>query len=151
MFKPCLNAREPTAWSSFIDRYLETIFVDGGRGPTEFDCWGMAREVQIVTGVNPATLPAFGAVSASDKAGMTAAFHELSASFPIARIQPLSLALGFKGNRLWHIGTVIPDGSQLAVLHTSASFGPHITPLSYFDRSFTRTEYRYADAGVLSQ
>lgn len=152
LFKPLLNAKnDDPLWAVLIDHYLDTTFEDGGRGPLSFDCWGMGREIQISTGLPDEVVPSFGAVGAQDKQQMTELYQDVSRAFEVGPPRPLAIACGFVGALLWHIGTVVPNGSQLEVLHTSASFGPHLSPLHVFERQFTRVEYRYAANRILQQ
>ncbi|UTV30155.1 hypothetical protein [Photobacterium atrarenae] len=151
-FKLLLNAdlTDPR-WQALIDSYLESSFKDGGRGPAFFDCWGMGRDIQLKTGVPAQFVPSFGAVGAQDKRQMTTLYQDVSRSFDVVPPRPLAIACGFVGQLLWHIGTVVPNGSQLEILHTSASFGPHLSPIHIFERQFLRVEYRYAANRILHE
>ncbi|WP_417448400.1 hypothetical protein [Idiomarina abyssalis] len=151
-FKPLLNANlNHPLWEELTDYYLATEFEDGGRGPSTFDCWGMGRDIQIKTGIPENIVPSFGAVGAQDKQQMTTLYRQVSKAFDVVPPKPLAIACGFVGQLLWHIGTVVPDGSELVVLHTSTSFGPHKSPLHVFERQFLRVEYRYAANRILQQ
>jgi hypothetical protein len=143
LFKPDLNpdlTRE--MWVQLIDRYLNTQYKDGARGPEVFDCWGMLRDILLKSGAPESVAPSFGRCSASNKAKMTQYYREIIRNYtPEPKAQKARIAAAFSGNRLDHVGFVVPDGSQLAILHTTARFGGHITPVHLFEPKFSEVKY----------
>src|SRR5690606_11246706 len=66
-FRVCAGAAVPV-----IARWLSTTYQDGGREFPQVDCWGLVRVARADLGYPE--LPAWGAIAATDKRGMTKAY-----------------------------------------------------------------------------
>lgn len=129
-------------WVQLVDSYLNTEYKDGARGPSVFDCWGMLRDILFKGGVPESMAPSFGSCSAANKIKMTRHFRDIIHNYTQQpKVREALIAAAFSGDRLDHVGFVVPDGSQLAILHTTARFGGHITPVRLFEPKFSEVKY----------
>lgn len=123
-----------------LNRYLSSEYKDGGRGPYEYDCWGIARAIRHDL-YGCSLLSEWGHVDPNSKRQVTGAWHE--AKPLLHRVDPSlgALACVFRGKLLLHMGVVIDSDRGLSVLETLPETGPRILPLSRFERIYTRVEY----------
>ena len=96
-------------------------FVDGGRGPESFDCWGLVREVYRRCGID---LPEYAGIGCYDVMNVTA---EMERNRPFwEECQPPDLpvpsviALRVSAPMVNHVGIYIGDGK---FLHTREKAG----------------------------
>lgn len=131
--------------SAWINDYLQIPYVDGGRDCRGFDCWGMVRHV-LHHHFGVPWLTSFGHVSPDDKVGMTDGYWQEQGAFVLGPCATGSVACGFRGDCLVHVGVVVSNGQQ-QVLHTGRSHGPALNTPRAFRRLFERVEfYEYQDA-----
>lgn len=147
LFKPGLN-RE--IWTQLLDTYIDTEYQDGARGPHVFDCWGLTRDILLKGGIPKNIVPSFGQCRAANKQQMTKHYHDIKHFYsPESQPREASIVAAKCGRLLVHVGFVVPDGSQLAVLHTTQQFGGHTTPIHFFERQYSKVEYYHADNFLL--
>lgn len=125
---------------SDLNRYLASIYRDGGRGPVEYDCWGLARAVRNeIYGCS--LLREWGYVDPNSKRQVTGAWKK---ALPLLeRSQPSlgALACVFRGRLLLHLGVIVDADRGLSVLETLPATGPRILPISRFERIYQCVEY----------
>lgn len=124
-----------------IQQYLATTYRRYGRGPVEFDCWGMVRDARVRLFGKP-LLASYGAVGGQDPRGMTAAVNEtiqarLKPSAPV----PGSMAMGWRGRLCVHVGLIVEVDGRKWVLETNDGTGPKLTCLRDFERQFVKVTY----------
>jgi len=130
-----------------LQRYLATRYVAGGRGPTEFDCWGLTRvaRVELFGGVmlpscadaKPGLMPVI-----TREVARVAQAHSL---VPAERPQPGHVATAWHGRVCVHVGLVIRDQEGvLRILETDEPTGPCLTRVRHFEQRYSRVVY-YAD------
>ncbi len=143
LFKPTLNQdANHDLWVKLVDSYLNTQYQDGARGPHIFDCWGMLRDILLKAGTPEDIAPSFGSCSAANKVKMTRYYRDIIRFYtPETKAKEARIAAAFSGSRLDHVGFVVPDGSQLAILHTTVRFGGHTTPVHLFEPKFSEVKY----------
>lgn len=124
-------------WAS---AYLTVPYIDGGRDMQGMDCWGLVRHVLHHQFGFP-LLQSFGHVSADDKGHLTESFQQQVKVFEPTNAKLATVAAGFRGQLLIHIGICIEVGSKLVVLETSKKHGVKLTELRQFNRMYSRTEF----------
>ena len=127
---------------SLYSQYMDCPYVDGGRGPVEFDCWGLVREVLHARFAVP-LLPSFGLVCPDDKPAMTNGYCQIVKALVPSVPKAGAVMAGFVGQNLVHVGVCIDDGGLLKVLHTSRNKGVRLDSVRSFKRLFLRTEFYY--------
>ena len=136
------NANLNNHWT---DKYLTIPYVDGGRDVTVgLDCWGLVRDV-LHQHFNLPLLKAFGGIHADDKANMTRAYRIVKNAFSLCAPSPGTIAAGFNGETLIHVGVVI-ENNGLQVLHTSSKHGMSKCSVREFNRLFLQVKYHAYDS-----
>lgn len=112
--------------------YIGLPFKDGGRGPYEFDCWGLVRDVYM--GQLGIALPSYGEISARDLARiartMEAGKDDGWRIPPVPR--PLDVVLmrsGQGGARVVHVGVMV-DSHRL--MHVEVAAATAVVPIRHF-------------------
>ncbi len=123
-----------------IERYLTSAYLDGGRGPDAFDCWGLVRHARHHMLGKP-LMPEYGLVPADDKAGLTEAVAVESSAFTTCKPIPGAIATAWERRLCTHVGLVLSVDGRPMVLETNAGSGPRLTPVRAFERRFSRVIY----------
>jgi cell wall-associated NlpC family hydrolase len=116
---------------SWAAAFVGLPFVDGGRGPAAFDCWGLVRAVYAARlGVD---LPSYGEISARDLARVARAMRggqdvgwrsvDTPAELDVVLMRPTS-----GGDFTAHVGVCLGGGQ---VLHTEPATGSLIMPVTH--------------------
>lgn len=98
----------------WINDYLENaVYVDGGRGPVEFDCWGLVRDVRRHLGLQE--LPSHGSLRNTDPRSFTKAYREESSRMEECGPEHGAIAAVLVGGICVHVATVLlfPDGLRV--------------------------------------
>lgn len=123
-----------------LNRYLASVYRDGGRGPHEFDCWGLTRTVRHAL-YGCSLLNEWGHVDPNSKRQVTGAWCEALPMLNQCSPAVGALACVFHGCLLVHMGVVVDADRGLAVLETLPETGPRIMPINRFERINQRVEY----------
>lgn len=123
-----------------IERFRHLRYRDGGRGPVEVDCWGLARLVRHEAFGLP-LLPAFAGVDPNDKPTASAAFAQALADLRPTAAAPGAVALCWAGSLAIHCGVVVEVDGRLGVLEADEGIGVRWSPLRRFTRLYTRVEF----------
>ena len=128
-----------------INKYLQTRYVKGGRGPVDFDCWGIVRLARHELFGLP-LLPSFDGISPDDKPALTKACLAVrdSKGFEPVLPQDGAIATAWRARLCVHVGLVVEADSRLWVLETDEATGPCLTDLGKFESRYTKVIY-YAD------
>lgn len=98
----------------WINDYLEkAVYVDGGRGPVEFDCWGLVRDVRRHLGLPE--LPSHGSLRNTDPRSFTKAYRKESSHMIECGPEHGAIAAVLVGQICVHVATVLlfPDGLRV--------------------------------------
>lgn len=125
-----------------IDKYLQTKYVKGGRGPIEMDCWGLVRAVRAEA-FKRDILPSFDGISPDDKRGLTLACESVRLDNKFAPVNPRSgaIATAWTARLCVHVGIVVKADGRIWVLETDESTGPCLTPIPSFESRYARVVY----------
>lgn len=129
-----------------ISHFLQTRYVAGGRGPSDYDCWGLVRDARVAlfggallpdcADAKPGAIPAI-----TRRVTDVALRHNMHlAEMP----SPSMIATGWHGRVCVHVGLVVLADGVLRVLETDDPGGPSLTSLRHFENRYSRVEY-YAD------
>ena len=123
-------------------RFLNTRYVDGGRGPDEYDCYGLVRAVRHEVFHFP-LLPSHAEVAPADKDAMTAVCQQIIDCTDLKECSPKegAIAAAWAARLCVHVGIVVQGDGRLWILETDKSTGPCRTPLRVFENRYTRVTY----------
>lgn len=113
------------------ERYIGAPFLDGGRGPDSYDCWGLVREVYArMLGVD---LPSYGEISARDLVRVARAMDAGKGDGwrAVGVPQALDVCLmrsGRGGIAVVHVGVMV-DARR--VMHVEAATAAVVVPVTH--------------------
>lgn len=126
---------------SWINWYLEhAVYVDGGRGPTEFDCWGLTRHVRAEH-LGQRLLPSYGDLRNTDPRQFTRAYRTEAAIMGECSAEHGSIAAVLVGTICTHVGLVIATDGQLRILEINPQRGARFIALHSWQRDHVRVTY----------
>ena len=108
---------------SWINDYLErAVYLDGGRGPVEYDCWGLVREVRALR-LGLGELPLYGDIRNTDPRGFTKAYQRESSKLRECNPEHGAIAAVMIGPICAHVAVVIESAGELWVLEINPEKG----------------------------
>lgn len=125
-----------------IEKYLKTTYRRGARGPNEFDCWGLAREVRHKV-YGRVLLPSLDEAIPGDMRSTTKGskkIHDEVLSYEVAK-RPGAVAEAWQGRLCVHVGLVVDVDGAFFILETDTPFGPTLTNPSQFESRYTKVNY----------
>lgn len=126
---------------NWINHYLtEAVYVDGGRGPIEFDCWGLVREVRAKH-LGMAELPAYGDLRNDKPRLFTQAYRAESAKMRVCEPEHGAIAAVMIGEICTHVAVVLDLGGELFVLEINPEKSARRVRLCEWLRSHGRVTF----------
>lgn len=126
--------------TDWVGQYLAAQYVDGARGPTEYDCWGLVREVRHLH-CGKSLLPSWGHVRNHNAREFTRAYEAESTNLRKCNPEPGAIASAFKGRICHHVAVVVDTPEGLRVLEMTAGTGARILRISDFERQYLKVDY----------
>ena len=120
-----------------LTKYLDGIWVEGGRVWPEIDCYGLVLEVRRDMGLSD--WPEWGEARRGES--MQAAGEDFARDHRRCEPEPGAVALCYRGSFLIHVGVVVEVDGLLQVLECNEKTHVRLTPLPRFERRFVRVEY----------
>jgi cell wall-associated NlpC family hydrolase len=120
-----------------LTKYLDGIWVEGGRSWPEIDCYGLVLEVR--RGMGLPEWPEWGEARQGDS--MQAAGDELTRERERCQPEPGAVAMCYRGSMLTHVAVVVEADGVLQVLECNSGSNVRLTPLPRFCRRFVRVEF----------
>lgn len=122
-----------------LDRYLQTRYVRGGRGPVDYDCWGLCRLARTELFGRP-LLPLLSDTRPGDVRGITRAVADVTALHGLVQVsaRPGAIAAAWCASLCVHVGLVVLVDGRLRILETDDPGGPCLTAINKFQARFTR-------------
>lgn len=109
---------------SWINDYLErAVYVDGGRGPIEYDCWGLVREARA-THMGFSELPVYGELRNTDPRDFTKAYQCEAHKLRECPAEHGAIAAVLIGKICTHVAVVIESSGELWILEINPEKGP---------------------------
>lgn len=100
----------------WVNEYLDTaVYVDGGRGPVEFDCWGLVREARG-NHLGLSMLPVYGELRNDDPRAFTKAYRAESRKLKPCEPEHGCIAAVMIGEVCVHVALVLQIDDELFVL-----------------------------------
>lgn len=127
--------------TSWINGYLRTRYVDGARGPHEYDCWGLVREARHAY-CGKALLPSFGDVRNTQPREFTAAFCKGSLMLEVCEPEHGAIAAVLHGRICVHVALVVNCAGELKVLEINPTRGPRLMRLHDWQRDHISVTYQ---------
>ena len=101
---------------NWVNHYLtEAVYVDGGRGPVEYDCWGLVREVRAKH-LALSELPSYGDLRNDNPKMFTKAYRAESAKLVECGAEHGAIAAVMIGEICTHVAVVLDFDGELFVL-----------------------------------
>lgn len=125
-----------------IEKYLKTTYKRGARGPNEYDCWGLVREVRHKL-FGRALLPSLIDAIPGDVRSTTRGAIEIHSGV-LARnvgIRTGAVAEAWVGRFCVHVGVVVDVDGRPMILETDTPHGPTLTKPSVFETRYTKVNY----------
>lgn len=128
-----------------LEKYLSTRYVRGGRGPNEYDCYGMIRDARVEL-YGCRLLPLCADAEPGKLSIITRTVNRVAHDFKMIGADPAPghVAAGWHGKVCVHVGLVVAANGGLRILETDAATGPCLTRLTQFEDRFSKVVY-YAD------
>ncbi|MNJ16339.1 hypothetical protein D3C77_106000 [compost metagenome] len=125
-----------------INYYLfNATYQNGGRGPLNFDCWGLVREVRYRV-CGKALLPEWGAVGFSKLRENTLAYTRKSPEMRRCTApEPGAIAAAFRGRLCVHVGVVLSVDGQLSILEINPGQRAKLVDPRRFAAAFDEVRY----------
>lgn len=125
-----------------IEKYLKTTYKRGGRGPQEYDCWGLVREVRHeVFGRD--LLPELTDATPGNPRAITKGRNEVHCTAAVVEVpmRPGAVAEAWCGSLCVHVGVVVEVDGRLMILETDTPHGPCLTAPGLFASRYTRVMF----------
>lgn len=100
---------------NWVDHYLRASYRDGARGPDEYDCWGLVREVRSAI-YGKRLLPSWGHVRHDMAGEFTRAYREEAEQMAPCAPEVGAIACVFRGSLCLHVAVVVEIDGELAIL-----------------------------------
>lgn len=101
---------------NWVNHYLtEAVYVDGGRGPVEYDCWGLVREVRAKH-LGLSELPSYGDLRNDKPKMFTRAYRDESAKLRPCDPEHGAIAAVMIGEICTHVAVVLDLDGELFIL-----------------------------------
>lgn len=101
---------------NWVNDYLDRAeYVDGGRGPVGYDCWGLVREARALH-MGLSELPVYGSLRNTDPRGFTKAYRAEAAKLHPCEPEHGAIAAVMIGDVCTHVAVVIEEDGELWIL-----------------------------------
>lgn len=120
-------------------QFLRTRYVRGGRGPVDYDCWGLVREARSAL-FGRASLPVLADARPGELRGITRATEHVIGLLGFVQCgpRPGAIATAWMASLCVHVGLVVEVDGQLRILETDEPTGPCLTAINRFQARYTR-------------
>lgn len=126
---------------SWINDYLSNaVYVDGGRGPIEYDCWGLVREVRAKH-MGLSELPVYGELRNDSPRLFTKAYRAEAAKLKECQPEHGAIAAVMIGEVCTHVAVVIESAGDLWILEVNPEKGARRLRLAAWLQDHTRVTF----------
>lgn len=125
---------------NFINRYLACEYVDGGRGPDQWDCWGLVRQVRHAELGKP-LLPEYGSLRNTSPKDFTRAYRAESQLLRECQPEHGAIAAVLIGAICVHVAVVLLKEDRFFILEINPTRGPRMLPLEKWLRDHNRVTF----------
>lgn len=125
----------------WVNRYLKARYVDGGRGPDVFDCWGLVRQARWEH-CAMRLLPEFGSLRNTDPRAFTKAYSDEACGMQLCEPEHGAIAAVMHGRICVHVALVVQwHSGQLWILEINPVRGARFLPLNKWRRDHNTVTY----------
>lgn len=105
-------------------QFLQTRYVRGGRGPVDYDCWGLVRDARSAL-FGRALLPTLQDARPGELRGITRAVDQVIALHGFAPCAPraAAVATAWRASLCVHVGLVVEVDGRLRILKPMSPVG----------------------------
>ena len=115
---------------SWVNHYLtSTRYRDGGRGPNEFDCWGLVREARAIH-LGLSLLPIYADLRNDNPRSFTKAYRTEAGKLKLCPAEHGAIAAVMIGQVCTHVALVVDEGDGLKVLEINPERGARFLRLN---------------------
>jgi len=125
---------------SWINSYLASAYVDGGREVGALDCFGLVRLVRHYH-CGKRLLPSFGSIRNTQPKEFTRAYQQESASMEECAPEHGAIAAVFRGPLCIHVAVIIELENGLHALEINPKKGARLMRVSDFESQYLRVIY----------
>lgn len=111
-----------------INKYLSCEYEDGGRGPVEYDCWGLVRHVRHAE-FGLRLLPEYGSLRNNNPKAFTRAYRDESSLMEEGPARHGSVAAVLIGAVCVHVALVVECNDRLHILEINPERGARFLTL----------------------
>lgn len=124
----------------WINHYLEKQYRDGGRGPDDWDCWGLVRHVRHFELGSP-LLPEYGSLRSTSPRDFTRAYRKESKGLRECGPEHGAIAAVLIGDICTHVAVVLENEGRLFILEINPTRGARYLPLAKWLRDHNRVTF----------
>ena len=126
---------------SWVNDYLDrVVYVDGGRGPVEYDCWGLVREARAVH-MGLSELPVYGELRNDNPRLFTKAYRAEAAKLRECLPEHGAIAAVMIGEVCTHVAVVIESAGELWILEVNPEKGARRLRLTEWCKDHVRVTF----------
>lgn len=126
---------------NWVNDYLFRVrYLDGGRGPVEYDCWGLVREARHLH-CGQRLLPSWGEVRNTNPRAFTKAYRAEAEKMEECKPEHGAIAAVFVSELCVHVGLVVSDRGRLWVLEINKATGIKWHRLVEFEAQYLKVIY----------
>lgn len=122
-----------------MDKYLGATYKDGGRGPVEYDCWGLVRDARSELFGKP-LLPSYGSIPATQKAALTQAAKREAKAFHRSKAEPGAIVTCWRGQLCLHVALIVNVDGRIMALEIDEK-GPRLSSVRRLESQFQKVIY----------
>jgi hypothetical protein len=124
----------------WINNYLRCMYLDGGRGPNAYDCWGLVRHVRHFE-MGFILLPSYGQLRNDNPKLFTRAYTEQSHLMVECEPEHGAIAAVLMGKICVHVAIVLEISGRLMILEINPERGARYLSLSDWRREHVNVTY----------
>jgi hypothetical protein len=126
---------------NWINHYLQNaVYVDGGRGPTQYDCWGLVREARDQH-LGLSQLPLYGELRNTDPRSFTKAYRAEAGKLRECKAEHGAIAAVMVGEICVHVALVLDIDGELFILEINPEKSARRVRLTAWLRDHVRVTF----------
>lgn len=126
---------------TWINHYLQNaVYVDGGRGPLQYDCWGLVREARDKH-LGLSLLPVYGELRNTDPRSFTKAYRTESGKLRECQAEHGAIAAVMVGEICVHVALVLDTEGELFILEINPEKSARKVRLTTWLRDHVRVTF----------
>lgn len=131
---------------TWINRYMMARYKEGGRGPWEWDCWGLVRHIRHEH-FGLRLLASFGDIRKTDARKCTRAYESEISIMEECSPEPGAIAGVLHGALCTHVAVVVEVDGRMSALEINHKTGVRRLSIPEFERVYLKVKY-YRDRDI---